>query len=72
MGLRTRRVAAARPGLPKTRSGKIMRRILRKIASNEEDSLGVRLLQHTTYMKAVYMDTAGVTGGTSWPLKWPV
>jgi acetyl-CoA synthetase len=28
------------PGLPKTRSGKIMRRILRKIASNEQDSLG--------------------------------
>jgi len=28
------------PGLPKTRSGKIMRRILRKIASNEEDQLG--------------------------------
>ncbi|HIO14275.1 MAG TPA: acetate--CoA ligase [Chromatiales bacterium] len=28
------------PGLPKTRSGKIMRRILRKIASNELDSLG--------------------------------
>ncbi len=28
------------PGLPKTRSGKIMRRILRKIASNEIDSLG--------------------------------
>ena len=27
-------------GLPKTRSGKIMRRILRKIASNEMDSLG--------------------------------
>jgi len=27
-------------GLPKTRSGKIMRRILRKIASNESDSLG--------------------------------
>jgi len=27
-------------GLPKTRSGKIMRRILRKIAANEEDSLG--------------------------------
>lgn len=27
-------------GLPKTRSGKIMRRILRKIASNELDSLG--------------------------------
>lgn len=27
-------------GLPKTRSGKIMRRILRKIASNEADNLG--------------------------------
>ena len=28
------------PGLPKTRSGKIMRRILRKIASQEVDQLG--------------------------------
>ena len=28
------------PGLPKTRSGKIMRRILRKIASNEVNDLG--------------------------------
>jgi acetyl-CoA synthetase len=28
------------PALPKTRSGKIMRRILRKIAANELDSLG--------------------------------
>ena len=28
------------PGLPKTRSGKIMRRILRKIASDELDTLG--------------------------------
>jgi len=28
------------PGLPKTRSGKIMRRILRKIASNEFNNLG--------------------------------
>ena len=27
-------------GLPKTRSGKIMRRILRKVAANEHDSLG--------------------------------
>ena len=27
-------------GLPKTRSGKIMRRILRKIAANETDQLG--------------------------------
>ena len=28
------------PGLPKTRSGKIMRRILRKVAANEMDALG--------------------------------
>ena len=28
------------PSLPKTRSGKIMRRILRKIAANEQESLG--------------------------------
>ncbi|MEM9387726.1 MAG: acetate--CoA ligase, partial [Pseudomonadota bacterium] len=28
------------PGLPKTRSGKIMRRILRKIAANDTDNLG--------------------------------
>jgi acetyl-CoA synthetase len=28
------------PGLPKTRSGKIMRRILRKVASNDISNLG--------------------------------
>ena len=28
------------PGLPKTRSGKIMRRILRKIAENDLSNLG--------------------------------
>ena len=28
------------PGLPKTRSGKIMRRILRKIAANDFSNLG--------------------------------
>ena len=28
------------PGLPKTRSGKIMRRILRKIAANDLSNLG--------------------------------
>ena len=28
------------PGLPKTRSGKIMRRILRKIGQGETDDLG--------------------------------
>ena len=35
----TRRIQWA-PGLPKTRSGKIMRRILRKIAENDCGSLG--------------------------------
>ena len=33
-------VIHATPGLPKTRSGKIMRRILRKIAAGEYDGLG--------------------------------
>ena len=28
------------PGLPKTRSGKIMRRILRKVAANDVSTLG--------------------------------
>ena len=28
------------PGLPKTRSGKIMRRILRKVAENKHNELG--------------------------------
>jgi acetyl-CoA synthetase len=28
------------PGLPKTRSGKIMRRVLRKIAAHDEEHLG--------------------------------
>jgi acetyl-CoA synthetase len=39
-------------GLPKTRSGKIMRRILRKIASNELDDLGdVSTLTDPTIIK---------------------
>ena len=33
-------IVAIAPGLPKTRSGKIMRRILRSIAANKLDSLG--------------------------------
>ena len=33
-------IIALVPGLPKTRSGKIMRRILRKIVAGEEDQLG--------------------------------
>lgn len=34
------RLILATPGLPKTRSGKIMRRVLRKIATKEESELG--------------------------------
>jgi acetyl-CoA synthetase len=33
-------ICSGRPGLPKTRSGKIMRRILRKIAENAPEQLG--------------------------------
>ena len=37
---RRRRCPQIVPGLPKTRSGKIMRRILRKIAAGQPDELG--------------------------------
>ena len=43
--------------LPKTRSGKIMRRILRKILSGEEDSLGdtstVRIMRIVATIKSL-------------------
>ncbi|KAJ1619274.1 acetyl-CoA synthetase [Pavlovales sp. CCMP2436] len=39
-GIATPEVIVCVPGLPKTRSGKIMRRILRKIACGEAESLG--------------------------------
>ncbi len=39
-GIATPDVVQWAPGLPKTRSGKIMRRILRKIAADEIDNLG--------------------------------
>ncbi len=38
--LQNLRIGCCLVGLPKTRSGKIMRRVLRKIASKEEESLG--------------------------------
>ena len=41
------------PGLPKTRSGKIMRRILRKVAANELDDLG----DTTTLAEPVVVDS---------------
>ena len=39
-GFATPDVIHIAPGLPKTRSGKIMRRILRKIAAGEYEGLG--------------------------------
>ena len=48
------------PGLPKTRSGKIMRRILRKIAANETDSLGdISTLADPAVVEALVANRAG-------------
>ncbi|WP_269620940.1 acetate--CoA ligase [Zhongshania sp. BJYM1] len=45
------------PGLPKTRSGKIMRRILRKIAESDMDSLGdITTLADPTVVDALIKD----------------
>lgn len=42
------------PGLPKTRSGKVMRRILRKVAEGEPDSLGdISTLADPSVVKAI-------------------
>jgi len=42
------------PGLPKTRSGKVMRRILRKVADGEPDSLGdISTLADPTVVDAI-------------------
>ena len=42
------------PGVPKTRSGKIMRRILRKIACSEYDRLGdVTTLNDASVVEAI-------------------
>ncbi len=47
-------------GLPKTRSGKIMRRILRKIAANETDSLGdVSTLADPSVVEVLVAERAG-------------
>ena len=48
------------PGLPKTRSGKIMRRILRKIAAGETDSLGdTSTLLNPDVVEAIKAGAAG-------------
>jgi len=49
------------PGLPKTRSGKIMRRILRKIAANEHDQLGdISTLADPSVVEQLLADRANV------------
>ena len=48
------------PGLPKTRSGKIMRRILRKIAANETEQLGdISTLADPSVVAQLVTDRAG-------------
>ncbi|XP_053338617.1 acetyl-coenzyme A synthetase, cytoplasmic isoform X2 [Clarias gariepinus] len=42
------------PGLPKTRSGKIMRRLLRKIASNQQDLGDVSTLADSTVIEHLF------------------
>jgi len=52
------------PGLPKTRSGKIMRRILRKIAANDYADLGdVSTLADPTVVDGLVRDRAALAGG---------
>ena len=41
-------------GLPKTRSGKIMRRILRKIAERKDDDLGVPFCPSLWLLKCIH------------------
>ena len=50
------------PDLPKTRSGKIMRRILRKILSGEEDQLG------DTSTVSYFQTAANPTSSICYPL----
>jgi acetyl-CoA synthetase len=51
------------PGLPKTRSGKIMRRILRKIAADEQDQLGdISTLSDPSVVAQLVSEHAMTTG----------
>ncbi|CAJ1084354.1 acetyl-coenzyme A synthetase%2C cytoplasmic isoform X3 [Xyrichtys novacula] len=47
------------PGLPKTRSGKIMRRLLRKIACNERDLGDVSTLADSTVIEQLFQNRCG-------------
>ena len=51
------------PGLPKTRSGKIMRRILRKIAASQYDELGdVSTLANPSIVEEIKAKHISMTG----------
>jgi acetyl-CoA synthetase len=53
------------PGLPKTRSGKIMRRILRKIAENDTGSLGdISTLADPSVVDSLISGRSGGGGGS--------
>ena len=49
------------PGLPKTRSGKIMRRVLKKIANNERELGDISTMADSSVVEVImlkkYMDT---------------
>jgi acetyl-CoA synthetase len=52
------------PGLPKTRSGKIMRRILRKIAENDISNLGdISTLAEPAVVEDLVSNRAGAKAG---------
>ena len=52
------------PGLPKTRSGKIMRRILRKIASNQPEELGdISTLANPAVVQLIVQKHAAIRNG---------
>jgi acetyl-CoA synthetase len=54
------------PGLPKTRSGKIMRRLLRKIAANEHDQLGdISTLADPSVVEQLIKERAHRLGGVA-------
>ena len=56
-------VIAVIPGLPKTRSGKIMRRILRKVVAAEEDQLGdVSTLADPSVVEAIIAKVKQIQG----------
>ncbi len=56
-------IIAVVPGLPKTRSGKIMRRILRKVVAGEEDSLGdISTLADPSVVEAIVAKVKALQG----------